>query len=66
MIPPEFLVSTVAAVGITIPVATIIEFSHPPADMTSYEVRANCEVGDAVLERCLFDVKTGTVVGSKF
>mgnify|MGYP005723002451 CR=1 FL=1 len=65
MIPGEFLVATAVAVGITVPVATVIEVTHPPVDMARYEMRVDCEVGDVVLERCLFDVEKGEVLGGK-
>lgn len=65
MIPGEILVATALAVGTTVPVAAVIEVAHPDVDMSRYEVRENCQVGGAIIERCLFDVTKGEVIGGK-
>lgn len=65
MIPGEMLLAGAVAVGITIPVATVIEVSHPPADMDRYVMMTDCEVGGGVLPTCLVDSKTGEILGGQ-
>ena len=65
MVSGEFFIAAAVAVGIAVPVATVIEVTHPPADMGRYEMRTDCAVGEAVIARCLFDTQSDRVVGGK-
>ena len=65
MIPAEFLIVSAMTVGITVPIATVIEASHPPADMTRYEMRRDCVEGKTIIDVCLFDTGKNEVVGGK-
>ncbi len=65
MVSGEFFIAAALAVGIAVPVATVMEVAHPPADLERYEMRSDCLIGDAVITKCLFDTKAERIVGSK-
>ena len=65
VIPAEFFVVAVMTVGITVPIATAIEMSHPPSAMSRYEMRKDCKVGDQVLDVCVYDMSAKRVVGAQ-
>lgn len=65
MVSGEFFIAAAVAVGIAVPVATVIEVTHPPADMGRYEMRTDCMIGEAVIARCLFDAEANRVLGGK-
>lgn len=65
VIPAEFLVVAVMTVGITVPIATAIEMSHPPSAMSRYEMRKDCTFGNKTLDVCVYDISAKRVVGAQ-
>lgn len=66
MFQGEFIVASAIAVGIVVPIGTLIEVTHPPADLARYEIRSNCVISEGVeIPRCMYDTKLEQVVGGK-